>query len=563
MLGGVKIIATEKNPSTMEEFYFWTKPELILNPFDVVKVGHVKGSVTYGVVEEISHITDTANFLSDYISSDFGDVSAKPITHRIGMNYVKARIVGNTGSYYVPVLNGQDVCFADSEEVSDALGLSKIKNPIPCGYLEMYQGAEENEKVKLCVNVDSSYLIGPEGAHLNISGISGLAAKTSYSMFLMKGIQDRELGKGEELGKEDGGVAFVIFNVKGKDLLAIDESNQFANDKEKEETFKLYKELGMSTKPFRNVHYFYPYSEKQSWNTYFEPKDVERNIKSGKALMYKYEYKLDKDNLDLMFASLDDPTMTMESILTNIISNQGNFGNLSSWKEFLEEVHKYGVAGSKDERDKSISVMSWRKFERIVKKSIFNNLIFSNIKEGESSTRISDAISHIKKNDVFVIDIAKLNDDMQSFVFGDAIRAIYNFKLGQAPTDDDYAPPSKIIVFIDELNKYASTDTPKSSPILTQVLNIAERGRSLGIILFGAEQFKSAIHPRVTGNCSTFAYGRTNAIELGKGDYKYIPSIYKSMMARLDQGEYIIQNPVFSSLLSVKFPKPIYKQFKS
>ena len=27
-----KVLATEKNPSTMEEFYFWTKPELILNP---------------------------------------------------------------------------------------------------------------------------------------------------------------------------------------------------------------------------------------------------------------------------------------------------------------------------------------------------------------------------------------------------------------------------------------------------------------------------------------------------------------------------------------------------
>ena len=44
----------------MEEFYFWTKPMLILNPFDVVKVNHVNSSVTYGVIEEISHITDTA-----------------------------------------------------------------------------------------------------------------------------------------------------------------------------------------------------------------------------------------------------------------------------------------------------------------------------------------------------------------------------------------------------------------------------------------------------------------------------------------------------------------------
>ena len=66
---------------------------------------------------------------------------------------------------------------------------------------------------------------------------------------------------------------------------------------------------------------------------------------------------------------------------------------------------------------------------------------------------------------------------------------------------------------------------------------VAERGRSLGIILFAAEQFKSNIHTRVTGNCSTFAFGRTNAIEIAKNDYSFIPSVYKSMMSRLKQGE--------------------------
>lgn len=128
-----KVLATEKNPSTMEEFYFWTKPELILNPFDVVKVDHIKSSVTYGVVEEISHITDTANFLSEYISNDFGDVSTMPITHRIGMNYVKARIVGNTQGIYIPVLSGTTVCLANKDEISEALGLSSIQHPVPCG----------------------------------------------------------------------------------------------------------------------------------------------------------------------------------------------------------------------------------------------------------------------------------------------------------------------------------------------------------------------------------------------------------------------------------------------
>ena len=161
-----------------------------------------------------------------------------------------------------------------------------------------------------------------------------------------------------------------------------------------------------------------------------------------------------------------------------------------------------------------------------------------------------------------VIDIAKLSEDKQAFVFGDAVRAIYDLQLGQYSGEENVNPPTRIIIFIDELNKYASKDSPKSSPILRQVLDVAERGRSLGVILFAAEQFRSAIHDRVTGNCSTHAYGRTNSIEVTKSDYKSISSVYKTMMTRLKQGEYIIQNPVFRSLLSIKFPKPIYKQFK-
>lgn len=553
-----KILATEKNPSTMEEFYFWTKPELILNPFDVVKVEHINKSVTYGVIEEISHITDTANFLSEYISNDFGDVDTTPLTYRIGMNYVKARIVGNSKNVYIPVLSGKSVCMAEKDEVADALGLSSIKNPVPCGYLEMYQGADESDRIKLPVHMDSRFLIGPEGAHLNISGISGLAAKTSYAMFLLKAIQDKCISAVDEEADDD--VAFVIFNVKGKDLLAIDEPNPFENEAERNETHALYEAMGMSTSPFKNVHYYYPYSKKGAWNTYLDQAAVENNIKRGAAHMYKYEYKFDKENLDLMFASLDDPTQTMDAILSYIISERGEFGKLDDWGEFLGEVHSCGEAGKK-EKEKEITVQSWRKFERIVKKSIYRNPIFDSIRDTSEETRISDALKHIKKNEVHVIDIAKLNDDMQSFIFGDAVRAIYDLQLGQYE-DGDYTPPSKIVIFIDELNKYASTDTPKSSPILRQVLDIAERGRSLGVILFAAEQFKSAIHTRVTGNCSTFAYGRTNAIEIAKSDYRFIPSVYKSMMARLEQGEYIIQNPVFSSLLNIRFPKPIYKQFK-
>lgn len=221
-----KVIATEKNPSTIDDFYFWTKPDMILNPFDVVKIKHLKDSITYGVIEEISHITDTANFLSDYISNDFGDVFTEENTYRIGMNYIKAKIIGNTQNIYIPLINNSQVSLADKNEVQEALGLKNIKNPVTCGYLEMYSNDES--KITLPVKMDARFLIGPEGAHLNISGISGLAAKTSYAMFLLKAIQDKYL---YEDNIDD--VAFLLFNVKGKDLLAIDEPNEFENATEK------------------------------------------------------------------------------------------------------------------------------------------------------------------------------------------------------------------------------------------------------------------------------------------------------------------------------------------
>lgn len=546
-----KVIATEKNPSTIDDFYFWTNKDMILNPFDVVKINHLQGSVSYGVVEEISHITDTANFLADYISNDFGMLDTVQRTHRIGMNYVKANVIGNSKNIYIPLLNDSKVELADENEVAEALGLNNVKNPVTCGYLEMYNG---DDKVTLPVRMDSRFLIGPEGAHLNISGISGLAAKTSYAMFLLKSIQDKCL----ENGSEDD-VAFVFFNVKGKDLLAIDQPAEFETKSARQRVMNQYKKLNMSTNPFKNVHYYYPYSSNKTSNTYISKEAYEDQRAAGNAKLYKYDCEEDMKKLDMLFASIDDPNQTMDSIINYIANEQGNFKGLNDWDDFLSAVKDNCQSGRKNDE---ITVGSWRKFNRIVRNSIYNNQMFGHIANNDEQVRLEDSLKHIKKNEVHVIDIAKLNEDMQGFVFGDAIRTIYDLQLGQYSEDDDVNPPKKIVIFIDELNKYASQDTPKSSPILHQVLDIAERGRSLGIILFSAEQFRSAIHSRVTGNCSTHAYGRTNAIEIAKADYKFVPAVYKNMMTRLKQGEYIVQNPIFRSLLSIKFPEPIYKQYK-
>ena len=190
-----RVVATEKCPTTIDDFTFWTDPELILNPFDIVKVEHVNNSFSYGVIEDISHITDSASFLTSFISSDFGDVNAEENTLRIGMNYVKAKVVCNTSNIYIPLQSNSKVMLATAEEINYALGLNDIRNPLVCGYIEMYEGTKNCEKVSLPVNLNSKFIIGPEGAHLNISGISGLASKTSYAMFLLKAIQDSYLKK--------------------------------------------------------------------------------------------------------------------------------------------------------------------------------------------------------------------------------------------------------------------------------------------------------------------------------------------------------------------------------
>ena len=539
-----KVSATEKCPSTVDEFYFWTDKRQILSPFDVIKVKHENDSITYGVIEEINHITDAPSHFTSYISSDFGEIGDNiGYMNRLGMNYVKARVACNTKDIYSPVLDGRQVALCDEADIKRALGLSEdeVKNPLVCGYLQMYQG-DASVRVKVILN--SNFLIGPDGAHINVSGISGLAAKTSYSMFLLRAIQNK-------FRTEDGSTAaFVFFNVKGRDLMAIDEPNTDLKDADK----AIYNELGLPTSPFDNVTYYYPFGKGDNLQTYAAREDVKAQMDANKAFVYKFTFENSQDRLDLLLANEDDSTGTLESCVNYVINQSGPFSNIDKWSSFKDALDKCTASGNTG--NKEIQVSSWRKFKRCISKAT-NNDIFAKSLAGKD-VDLTDVIdNNLRPNQVLVIDIARLDENSQSFVFGSVARAIYDLKLGAERSDI----PDKVILFVDELNKYASNDVPKNSPILKQLLDIAERGRSLGIILFSVEQFRSAIHDRVKGNCATHAYGRTNAIEVSKSDYRYIPKVYQNMMTRLSPGEYIIQNPALRSLVNVKFPRPIYKQF--
>ncbi|MBQ7560880.1 MAG: ATP-binding protein [Synergistaceae bacterium] len=509
-----RVIATESSPTTIEKFSFWTSSDLPIHVFDVVKVEHIANSITFGSVENISHITDSSSPLSSYISSDFGSLKAQSATKRISFNCVEVSVLINTKNFYTPVHNNAPVSLASPEEINTALGLDKIQNPVTCGSITMYAGT--NYQVNLPVKLNSKYLLGPEGAHLNISGISGLAAKTSYSMFLLRAIQ-------EQLNAES--VSFVIFNVKGRDLMAIDKPNDELTDYER----KRYNILGMSAAPFENVSYYIPYSKTKS-SSYLPESDINEYISGHKLKKFLYTYNDDREKIELLFNEIDDPYQTTEAIISKIIDPEdSDFRNITAWDGLLKKIISFTQS---TKSGGGIAASSWRKFYRLINTMFKNDEMFDSSPDFPDNTcRLESELTQIKAGQVKVIDISKLETSKQAFVFGDALKTIYNLKLGSY---EGVTPPAKIIIFIDELNKYASKDVARNSPVLHELLDVAERGRSMGVILFGAEQFRSAIHPRVTGNCATNAYGRSNSNETSNHDYSNFPGVYKNLLTRLE-----------------------------
>jgi len=197
-------------------------------------------------------------------------------------------------------------------------------------------------------------------------------------MFLLKAIQDKFL-----TNKENESVAFVIMNVKGRDLLAIDEPSDELTKADK----ATYNMIGMDTNPFRNVKYYYPYSKDLTSSTYARRDDIESQMKLDKAFFYKYIFEEDKESIDLLFSNIDDPNQTMESIVNHIVTGQGGFNGITNWVDLLKQVHEHTMVGHS--KDKEITVLSWRKFYRLFRKTIEKSTIFQNgINKGKKETRL-------------------------------------------------------------------------------------------------------------------------------------------------------------------------------
>ena len=108
---------------------------------------------------------------------------------------------------------------------------------------------------------------------------------------------------------------------------------------------------------------------------------------------------------------------------------------------------------------------------------------------------------------------------------------------------------------MDELNKYAPGDG-HDTYVRKMLLDIAERGRYLGLVLFSAQQFRSQVHRRVVGNSGTALYGRMDGDELATPGYSVLSPATRTKLATLEKGQLMVRHPHFTQPIFVRFPRP-------
>ena len=256
----------------------------MVNPFDFVTVEHVHDTKCIGMVQY-------SQTLRDENSRD--DSFTEVTVVKVVLMARSTTSESNSNPVNMPVGLGKSVRFANADEIKFALGIPEMDNPVPAGIIENGDGSS------IPIFLDISYLLGPDTAHVNVSGISG-NSKTSYLVFLLQSTYQKLLKNGE-------GYALVIFNTKEQDLLHIHEADKQNERTSKEPSYTL---LDLEVKPFNNVTYFLPRGNDGRPNSLYIP---ETNSKT-----YSYELEDVYDRLDLLFSEIYDPHTNLSSILNYI-----------------------------------------------------------------------------------------------------------------------------------------------------------------------------------------------------------------------------------------------------
>jgi hypothetical protein len=540
-----RVVATERKPNTPHEFHFWTGLDSPVGIGTIVRVDGplpVNGIVPriYGTVIEGFSYTDLQTPLHDVLGADGepGNAGRAP-TRRTEIRLYTAAVLRHIPEDPLQPVPMGEVHLADEDDVAVALRMDGYlkegsRTGIPIG---VYRSGGTEAPIYL----DADFLLGPEAAHLNITGVSGLATKTSAVEWVLSSIF-------EHFPASKGSVAAVAFNVKGPDLCFLDQPGPI-DDADK----ALYDRCRIPAKPFENVRYFAPYkSDGVSINTLRSNEALQDNVAPltwGLREVLQYaEVLLNKDDVDAKADALIDfirervvDREFRDELLGNKVHIVRSFAELEAWfKDVLQAVER----NNKE---------SWRTHHVATIRKVRNRLVNISTRCAGLVTDSGDVsdlpFGNFADRTVYVVDVASLEEDAQDLIFARIVT-----KLREHLEKRDLGV-NHVVLFVDELNKYAPGDG-QDTYVRKMLLDVAERGRYLGLVLFGAQQFRSQVHRRVAGNSGTALYGRMDADELATPGYGILAPAVKTKLASLDKGQLMVRHPHFTQPIFVRFPRP-------
>ena len=392
------------------------------------------------------------------------------------------------------------------------------------------------------------FLDGTRGAHVNISGISGVATKTSYALFLLYA-----LFNSEALGMSRHSARSVIFNVKGEDLLFADKPNGRVSPADEAK----YAALGLPCAPFSDVSLWAPVSANS-------PIEIVHDLGSRQEGVTPYLWSVREFCQDrllrFLFAEADSETSQLsfavsvvERFLAEATESQAAD---QSWAE-VDGQRLTSFRDIVDYIDANRETIFSRGHVAQQTQEAFIRRLYAAQEEAGHLIRRTDSREEETKHRIDwqarqlnIIDIHGLRDRAKRFVVGVVLKQLLESK------DKQGTSHPLVFVVLDELNKYAPREG--WSPIKEVVLDIAERGRSLGVILIGAQQTASEVERRVVANSSYRIVGRLDAAEGKRDEYGFMTTSTRERAVILKPGNMFLHQPEIPIPLLVQFPFPAW-----
>jgi DNA helicase HerA-like ATPase len=493
-----------------------------------------------GVVTNVEAGHEGARFASDVFLIDQGALPAEV------SEVAEVTVTRVEPEVYVPPRPGTRVVRAVGDERDSALyfdTMADAKVPIGLG--------RDGQPVY----VNFEFVDGTRGAHVSISGVSGIATKTSFATFLLHSIFNCGVLRGEAHNTKA-----LIFSVKGEDLLFLDYENSRLTPEQRDR----YRLLGLPATSFGNVQVFAPPRPGDPSGT----PDVRARDMAVSPFYWTLWDFCDQELLTFVFADGEDErsqyTMLIGQVAARLkrdavrVGNDGavtissvaagNGGPLRTFDQLVgliedelgeEETRRDWVAGS-------TSTGSVNAFLRRLRSAVRP---LSSIMRGDLGYRGDHSVT-TSKAQVTVIDLHNLPDRAQRFVVGVTLRQEFHRKESQGT-----ARPLMFVV-LDELNKYAPREG--DSPIKQILLDVAERGRSLGVILIGAQQTASEVERRIVANCSIRVVGRLDSAEASRPEYGFLPPAQRQRATLAKPGTMFVAQPDIPVPLAIEFPFPAW-----